>query len=103
MPISAYTYEHLRRYMEVFAYTSNVVPNIFCIDSQKMSADAQKALGADGYWSRQIINSKPISIQSKDNCIDESEGEGGQRTDVSNKRNCGIPKEGSLMYQNFAI
>ena len=60
--------------MGVFAYTSNVVPNIFCIDSQKMSADAQKALGADGYWSRQIINSKPISIQSKDNCIDESEG-----------------------------
>ena len=43
-----------------------------------MSADAQKALGADGYWSRQIINSKPISIQSKDNCIDESVGEGGQ-------------------------
>ena len=97
MPISAYTYEHLRRYMGVFAYTSNVVPNIFCIDSQKISADAQKALGADGYWSRQIINSKPISIQSKDNCIDESEGEGGQRTDVMNNRNCGTPKEGSLM------
>ena len=70
VPISAHTYEHLRRYMGVFAYTSNVVPNIFCIDSQKISADAQKALGADGYWSRQIINSKPISIQSKDNCID---------------------------------
>ena len=60
-----------------------------------MRADAQKALGADGYWSRQIINSKPISIQSKDNCIDESEGEGGQRTDVRNKRNCGTPKEDS--------
>ena len=68
-----------------------------------MGTDAQKALGADGYWSRQIINSKPIFIQSKDNCIDESEGEGGQSTDVSNKRNFGIPKEGSLMYQNFAI
>ena len=74
MPISAHTYEHLSRYMGVFAYFSNVVPNIFCIDSQKMSADAQKALGADGYWSRQIINSKPISIQSEDNCTDESEG-----------------------------
>ena len=58
VPISAYTYEHLRRYMGVFAYTSNVVPNIFCLDSQKMRADAQKALGADGYWSRQINNSK---------------------------------------------
>ena len=57
VPISAYTYEHLRPYMGVFAYTSNVVPNIFCIDSQKISADAQKALGADGYWSRQINNS----------------------------------------------
>ena len=42
-----------------------------------MGTDAQKALGADGYWSRQIINSKPIFIQSKDNCIDESEWEGG--------------------------
>ena len=60
-----------------------------------MRADAQKALGADGYWSRQIINSKSISIQSKDNCIDESEGEGSQRTDVMNKRNCGTPKEDS--------
>ena len=75
-----------------------------------MRADAQKALGADGYWSRQIINSKPISIQSKDNCIDESEGEGGhsgnlniesnfswheQRVHLINKRNCGTPKEDS--------
>ena len=46
-----------------------------------MGADAQKALGADGYWSRQIINSKPISIQSKDNCIDKIEGEGGNSGD----------------------
>ena len=46
-----------------------------------MRVDAQKALGADGYWSIQIINSKPISIQSKDNCIDESEGEGGHSGD----------------------
>ena len=42
-----------------------------------MGTDAQKALGAGGYWSRQIINSKPIFIQSKDFCIYESEEEGG--------------------------
>ena len=63
--MGAYTYGHLRRYMRVFAYTFNVVPNIFCLDSQKMSTDAQKAFRADGYWSRQIINSKPISFNHK--------------------------------------
>ena len=57
--------------MRVFVYAFNVVPNFFRLHTQKLSADAQKALGAEGYWSRQIINSKPISIQSKDNCIDE--------------------------------
>ena len=60
--------------MRVFAYPFNVVPKFFCLYTQKLSADAQKALGAEGYWSRQIINSKPIFIYSKD--IDESEGEG---------------------------
>jgi len=63
--------------LRVFAYTFNVVPNFFCLNTQKLSADAQKALGAEAYWSRQIINSKPIFIQSKDFCIDESEEEGG--------------------------
>ena len=60
--------------MRVFTYTFNVVPNFFCLHAQKLSADAQKALGAEGYWSRQIINSKPIFIHSKEFCIDESKG-----------------------------
>ena len=60
--------------MRVFAYAFNVVPNFFCLYTQKLSADAQKALGAEGYWGRQIINSKPIFIHSKEFCIDESKG-----------------------------
>ena len=63
--------------MRVFAYAFNIVPNFFRLDTQKLSADAQKALGAEGYWSRQIINSKPFFIHSKDFCMDETEGEGG--------------------------
>ena len=110
MPISAYTYEHLRPYMGVFAYTSNVVPNIFCIDSQKISADAQKALGADGFWSRQIINSKRpnqfpfnpkttalIKLRGREVILEIETLRFISMEHEINKRNCGTPKEGSQM------